>query len=95
MDYIKHHYDLPFLEKGMKVEADGKPGNINREKNGYLEIKFDSGMKALAHPTWEIVYFDGEGSIIKDFRRNKPVAESRVMNTKDDSFGFGPSDSSF
>lgn len=75
MDYIKHYYQLPFLKEGMRVEADGMPGTINREKNGYIEVKFDSGNTALAHPTWEIVYFDEKGEIIKDFRRSKSVVE--------------------
>ncbi|PWN67619.1 hypothetical protein [Chryseobacterium oncorhynchi] len=75
MEYIKQYYDLPFLSKGMKVEADGKSGKINKEKNGYLEILFDNGIKALAHPTWEIVYYNEKGEIIKDFRKPKHKIE--------------------
>lgn len=75
MEYIKQHYDLPFLTKGMKVEADGKSGKINREKGGYLEILFKDGNTGLAHPTWEIVYYNEKGEIIKDFRKAKHKIE--------------------
>ncbi len=94
MDYIKQYYDLPFLEKGMKVEADGKSGKINREKNGYLEIKFDSGLIALAHPTWEMVYYNEKGEIIKDFRKRKSTAnfqEFSRTSSSNEEFNTGAS----
>ncbi|WP_336689401.1 MULTISPECIES: hypothetical protein [unclassified Chryseobacterium] len=83
MDYIKQHYQLPFLEKGMKVEADGKFGKITREKNGYIEILFESGKKGLAHPTWEMVYYDEAGNVIKDFRKLKTSVEEAIRTVPD------------
>lgn len=64
---------IPFAKKGMRVEVAGKPGlikNFNIRAN--LDVLFD-GEKEVSncHPTWEIVYFDKSGKIIKDFRGEK------------------------
>ena len=74
MDYIKQHYDLPFLLSGMRIEVDGKMGTIEKEKNAHLLVKFDSGSSAPVHPTWETAYFDQDLKILKDFRKPKQEA---------------------
>jgi hypothetical protein len=71
MDYIKNYYDLPFLKPGMKLEMDGKKCTALKEKNGHLQVKFENGSEGPIHPTWETVYFDDKGKILKDFREPK------------------------
>jgi len=64
---------IPFAFIGMRVELNGKRGNIrgvNSSTN--LEVLFDNEKnKIICHPTWEMVYFNGDGSICKDFRESK------------------------
>lgn len=75
MDYIKQHYDLPFLVPGMRIEVDGKMGTIKKEKNAHLLVNFDSGNSAPVHPTWQTAYFDQDMNILKDFREQKRSPE--------------------
>lgn len=76
MDYIKSYYDLPFLKPGTKLEMDGKKCKAVKEKNGRLQVKFENGSEGPIHPTWETVYFDENGNILKDFRKKKTVQSS-------------------
>lgn len=71
MDYIKNYYNLPFLKSGMKLEMDGKKCTAVKEKNGHLQVKFENGSEGPIHPTWETVYLDESGNVIKDFRKKK------------------------
>lgn len=82
MDYIKQHYDLPFLVPGMRIEVDGKMGTIKKEKNAHLLVDFDSGSSAPVHPTWQTAYYDSEMNIIKDFREKKEVKNSKLPEEK-------------
>ena len=69
LDYIKNQRGLPFVEKGMRVEVNGRRGNIKGENaSGNLNIVFDGEKKnSNCHPHWRIKYFNGDGSLIKEF----------------------------
>ena len=62
---------IPFAYIGMRVELKGKRGNIKgANSKGNLDILFDTEKKKTnCHPTLEMVYFNGNGSICKDFRK--------------------------
>lgn len=83
MDYIKSYYDLPFLKPGMKLEIAGKKCTAVKEKNGSLRVKFENGSEGPIHPTWETVYFDDKGNIIKDFRKKKSISSSFADHYKE------------
>ena len=73
MASVRHWRALPFLKRGMRVEVAGKPGRItgtNGSQN--LQVRFD-GLKFSqnCHPTWDIVYFDKDGSVLADFRTKR------------------------
>lgn len=76
MDYIKNYYNLPFLKPGTKLEMDGKKCTAVKEKNGHLQVKFENGSEGPIHPAWETVYFDENGSILKDFRKKKTITSA-------------------
>ena len=65
---------VPFVRAGMPVEVDGQRGvivGVNSSAN--WDVLFDQDSRwgnqvVNCHPTWEIVYFDDDGTVIKDFR---------------------------
>ena len=64
---------VPFVYIGMRVELEGRLGTIkgfNHSAN--LDVVFDGEkQKTNCHPTWEIIYFNPDGSICEDFRETK------------------------
>ncbi len=64
---------IPFAAIGMRVELEGKTGAIKGvNSSANLDILFDGEkQKTNCHPTWEMVYFNGNGSICKDYREKQ------------------------
>ena len=64
---------IPFATIGMRVELQGKRGTIKGvNSSANLDVLFDGEKhKSNCHPTWEMIYFNGNGSICKDFREIK------------------------
>ena len=62
---------IDWAEKGMRVElGNGNCGIIvGMNRSGNLDVKTDKGVQNW-HPTWNIVYFDNNNNIVKDFRDN-------------------------
>ncbi|EMA6344856.1 hypothetical protein U3450_003912 [Bacillus cytotoxicus] len=61
---------IHFAKRGMRVEVQGKMGTIVGNCKNDLFIVLDGNPhKFRFHPYWEIVYFDEQGNIIKDFRK--------------------------
>lgn len=54
--YVRRYYKVP-AKRGMRVVADGKPGQIVGFSGQYLRIRLD-GEKCIRnwHPTWHIEY---------------------------------------
>lgn len=69
-DYIKSYYGLDFIKRGMEVEVyNGKRGRITSAYGSSVRIRLDGEKNpGHYHPTWEIIYFDSDGSIIADYR---------------------------
>ncbi len=66
MNYIKETYDLPFLKKGTEINFQGELGKVIGAVNGKLKVKFESGEKAVLHPTWNIIYLENN-EVLRDF----------------------------
>lgn len=64
---------IPFANIGMRIELEGKRGIIKGVNNSAnLDVIFDGEKaKTNCHPTWEMIYFNNNGSICKDFREAK------------------------
>lgn len=60
---------IDWAEKGMRVElGNGNSGIIvGMNSSGNLDVKTNKGVQNW-HPTWNIVYFDNNNQIVKDFR---------------------------
>lgn len=100
MHYIKSYYQLPFLKPGIKLEIDGKKCTAVKEKNGHLQVKFENGSEGPIHPTWETVYFDENGKILKDFRKKKTVQSTSghafsTTYAQSESMGVSDNDDNF
>jgi len=61
---------VPFVEIGMRVELQGKKGIIKGfNSSANLNVLFDGEKdETNCHPTWEMIYYNSNGSICKDFR---------------------------
>ena len=67
-EQIKKYRSVPFIELGMEVEVNWRPGVIV----GYHGLNLLICMQGTTtgsncHPNWRIKYFDSEGNIIKEF----------------------------
>lgn len=70
LTYIRAHYQMPWLENGLRVEFEGKPGTITGFINSYVQIQLDGETVAQPyHPKWEMKYFDVEGNVLGDFTK--------------------------
>jgi hypothetical protein len=70
LDYVKQYYKMPFVQRGMVVEASGKRGKITAGDGGYIRVRYEGERTSIRrHPQWEMVYFDESGNIIKDYRK--------------------------
>lgn len=65
-EYIMETYQLPFLKKGLFIKCREETGKIVGFKNGKLKVKLTNGEEGLYHPTWNLIYLDGE-KVLKDF----------------------------
>ncbi|MEC3273626.1 hypothetical protein P9Z89_24095, partial [Bacillus thuringiensis] len=55
---------------GMRVEVQGRTGTIvGNCKNDLFVVLDDNPHKFRFNPHWEIVYFNNDGEIIKDYRK--------------------------
>ena len=61
---------IPFAEIGMRVEFEGKRGVIKgTNSSANLDVLFDGEkQKSNCHPTYEMIYFNNNGSICMDYR---------------------------
>lgn len=67
MDWVRKYYNLPFLKRGMRVEANGKSGVVTSVKSAYVRVKLDEAKKtSLWHPTWNMKYFDENNKLLKE-----------------------------
>lgn len=73
---MKLHRGIDFARIGMQVEVCGDIGTIvgmNGAAN--LDVVFANQTKYgkrkhNCHPTWETRYFDGDGKVLADYRKN-------------------------
>lgn len=65
---MKQRRDLPFLERNMKVEVDGKAGKVTGNYGHNLLVKYpDCKQSFNCHPHWRTKYFAKDGSLIKEY----------------------------
>ncbi|MCU5408084.1 hypothetical protein OCA16_26440 [Bacillus cereus] len=65
---------IPFAKRGMRVEAQGRKGTIvGNCKNDLFIVLDDDPHKFRFNPHWEIVYFNDDGEIIKDYHKGVNV----------------------
>ncbi|AMR88404.1 MULTISPECIES: hypothetical protein [Bacillus] len=61
---------ISFAKRGMRVEVQGRTGTIvGNCKNDLFVVLDDNPHKFRFNPHWEIVYFNNDGEIIKDYRK--------------------------
>ena len=62
---------IVWAEKGMKVQLEKEEKYsgiiVGMNSSGNLKVKTNKGIQNW-HPTWNIVYFDNNNKIVKDFR---------------------------
>jgi hypothetical protein len=68
-EQVKKTYDMPFLKASMRVSINGRFGNVTSHSNSGLQAKLDNGRSVSFHPTWETIYYDDRGNIVKDYRK--------------------------
>lgn len=71
IETIKEQRGIPFIKKGMRVQSihNGKFGLIKGGNwSGNLLVLMDGEKKKGSyHPTWQMRYFEKDGSLIKEF----------------------------
>jgi len=72
LDFVKKHYNMPFLQRGMKIIVNGKAGKVTSGDDKYIRVRYDNATSSRrCHAQWEAVYFDKDGNIIADYRAAK------------------------
>jgi hypothetical protein len=73
---MKRCRGIDFARIGMQVEVEGDIGTIvGMNSSANLDVVFANQMKYgkrkhNCHPTWETRYFDDEGKVLADYRKN-------------------------
>lgn len=63
---------VEFARMGMRVQIAGKMATIvGNHKSDLLVIYDGFSYESKADPRWQIVYFDEDGAIVRDFRKEK------------------------
>lgn len=79
-EYIKEYYGVPACI-GRRVNVNGEPGIITKDRGHYIGVNFDSdkpGVVVNAHPTWKVEYL-GMGKI-----RNMTRSQARYQRFIED-----------
>lgn len=77
---MKRCRGIDFARIGMQIEVDGDIGTIvGMNSSANLDVKFANQTKYgkyahNCHPTWETRYFDADGQVIADYRKNNIAA---------------------
>lgn len=71
MEHIRSHYNMPWLQKGIKVnQFEGKTGVVTGAQGTYVKIKLDGETTSCPYnPTWEITYLDQDNNVIADYKQ--------------------------
>lgn len=68
-DYIRNHYKMPWLRRGLLVQMDGRTGRVTVGKGPYVGVRFsDEQHSSHIHPQWNVVYHDEDGKVLADYR---------------------------
>lgn len=67
----KNYRGVPLADYGTEVELDGKRGFIIGSNDSCnFDVSFENGI-FNCHPNYELVYFDGCGQVLYDFRKRR------------------------
>jgi hypothetical protein len=59
----------------MRVSVNGKMGTIASGDGQYIKVRLDGEKCSYpCHPTWEVIYYDTDGSVLKDTCQPKNVS---------------------
>lgn len=62
---------MPWIKRGLVCEIDGKRGTVVAGDGGYVRVRYNGERHSVpCHPHWQAVYYDDNGTIIKDYREN-------------------------
>lgn len=73
-DYIRQYYGVT-IEIGQRIMVNGITGTVSRplDHQHYVHFIRDGAKHSeVAHPTWETVYYNEDGTIAADYRVKKP-----------------------
>ncbi len=74
-DYVRENYNLPFLKRGIRVCNHGRYGRVT-SANSRVKVRFDGWDKSVnCHPTWEMIYYAEDGSVLADFTKKKEATD--------------------
>lgn len=61
--YVRDYCGVP-ASRNMRVEVDGRPGEIVSFPGAYIGVRFDDDNHTHpCHPTWRVTYVTGNGRI--------------------------------
>lgn len=68
---VKKWRHMPWLKRGMRVEVDGEMGVVTSGNSSLnINVRFDGmNYSQNCHPHWETRYFDKDGKVIADYRK--------------------------
>ena len=69
VDYIREHYGMPWLKRGLAITVAGRPGKVVGFHGPWVRVRFE-GVKrgtVVTNPCWETVYTTTDGDILGDF----------------------------
>lgn len=70
--YIKDYYQMPFLERGLRVNMDGRWATVTSGDGSYVRARFDGrSFSSRIHPTWETTYYNSEGKVLANYKDGK------------------------
>ncbi|WP_229386640.1 hypothetical protein [Lysinibacillus sphaericus] len=71
LENVKKWRNMPWLKRGMRVEVAGEMGVVTSGNCSLnINVRLD-GLKYSqnCHPHWETRYFDKDGKVIADYRK--------------------------
>lgn len=69
LEKIRIRYDMPFLERNMRVDIEGRPGKVTGGNQMMkIRIRLDSGECITVYPTYHTIYYQHDGEVIARYQ---------------------------
>ena len=60
---------MPWIKRGLICEINGKCGVVTAGDGSYVRVRYDGDKHSVrCHPHWQAVYYNDDGTILKDYR---------------------------